>query len=125
MYAIRSYYVRSAMRQAADTFGTRRADAFAPVADLEALRDKASEIRLQVLGRLPEYEEMFASRATKAGATVHRAKDAAAAREIIAKILMDHGATTVVKSKSMVSEEIHLNAHLEKAGVEVLRNNFV
>jgi L-lactate dehydrogenase complex protein LldF len=111
------------MRKAADTFGTKRADAFAPVADLEALRDKASALRLQVLDRLQEYEEMFASRATKAGAAVHRAKDAAAAREIIARILKNRGAKTVVKSKSMVSEEIHLNAHLEKAGMEVLETD--
>ena len=115
--------LRSAMRKAADTFGTKRTDAFAPVADLEALRDKASALRLQVLDRLQEYGEMFASRATKAGATVHRAKDAAAAREIIARILKDRGAKTVVKSKSMVSEEIHLNAHLEKAGMEVLETD--
>ncbi|MGW8285835.1 MAG: hypothetical protein ACWGPR_08955, partial [Candidatus Deferrimicrobiaceae bacterium] len=54
--------LRSAMRQAADTFGTRRADAFSSVADLETLRDRASAIRLQVLDRLQEYGEMFASR---------------------------------------------------------------
>jgi len=121
--AIKDAPLRSAMRQAADTFGAKRADAFAPVADLEALRDKASTLRLQVLDRLQEYEEMFASRATRAGATVHRAKDADAAREIIAGILKDRSAKTVVKSKSMVSEEIHLNAHLEKAGMEVLETD--
>jgi L-lactate dehydrogenase complex protein LldF len=121
--AIKDAPLRAAMRQATDTFGAKRADAFAPVADLEALRDKASALRLQVLDRLQEYEEMFASRATRAGATVHRAKDAAAAREIIAGILTDRGAKTVVKSKSMVSEEIHLNAHLEKEGMEVLETD--
>lgn len=121
--AIKDAPLRAAMRQAADTFGAKRADAFAPVADLEALRDKASALRMQVLDRLQEYEEMFASRATRAGATVHRAKDAAAAREIIAGILTDRGAKTVVKSKSMVSEEIHLNAHLEKEGLEVLETD--
>jgi len=123
MRALGDASMRSAMRQAADTFGTKRADAFASVADLEALRDKASALRLQVLDRLQEYVEMFASRATKAGAMVHRAKDAASAREIIARILADRDAKTVVKSKSMVSEEIHLNAHLEKAGMEVLETD--
>jgi L-lactate dehydrogenase complex protein LldF len=121
--AIKDAPMRAAMRQAADTFGAKRADAFAPVADLEALRDKASALRLQVLDRLQEYEEMFASRAARAGATVHRAKDAGAAREIIARILKDRGAKTVVKSKSMVSEEIHLNAHLEKEGLTVLETD--
>ncbi len=121
--AIKDAPMRAAMRQAADTFGAKRADAFAPVADLEALRDRASMLRLQVLDRLQEYEEMFASRATRAGATVHRAKDAAAARETITGILADRGAKTVVKSKSMVSEEIHLNAHLEKEGLTVLETD--
>jgi L-lactate dehydrogenase complex protein LldF len=107
--AIQDAPLRSAMRQAADTFGTKRADAFAPVPDLEALRDKASAIRLQVLDHLQEYGETFASKATKAGA--------------IARILSDRGAKTVVKAKSMVSEEIHLNAHLEKAGMEVLETD--
>ena len=121
--AIKDAPLRSAMRQAADTFGTKRADAFAPVADLEALRDKASAIRLQVLDRLQEYVDTFASQATKAGATVHRARDAGSAREIIAKILKDRNARTVVKGKSMVSEEIHLNAHLEKQGMEALETD--
>jgi len=115
--------LRSAMRKAADTFGTKRTDAFAPVADLEALRDKASALRLEVLNHLHDYVETFVSNATKAGATVHRANDAGSAREIIAKILKVRGAKTVVKSKSMVSEEIHLNAHLEKAGMEVLETD--
>jgi L-lactate dehydrogenase complex protein LldF len=121
--AIANASLRSAMRQATDTFGTKRADAFAPIADPEELRDEASELRLGVLDRLEELVDTFTAAATKAGATVHRAMDAAAAREIIAKVLKDRGAKTVVKGKSMVSEEIHLNAHLEREGMEVLETD--
>ena len=60
--------LRAAMKQAADTFGTKRADAFAPVADLEALRDRASAIRDDVLANLPMYVDRFVASATRAGA---------------------------------------------------------
>jgi L-lactate dehydrogenase complex protein LldF len=115
--------LRAAMRHATDTFGTKRADAFAPVSDVEALRDRASAIREEVLNHLPEYVERFVASATRAGATVHRAADATAAKEIIRKVLADRGARRIVKGKSMVSEEVELNAHLEAAGMEVVETD--
>ena len=121
--AVRDDTLRAAMRHAADTFGAKRADAFAPVADVEGLRDRASAIRDEVLSNLPMYVERFAASATRAGATVHRAKDAAAAREIIGCILAERGAKRIVKGKSMVSEEVELNAHLEEAGMEVVETD--
>ena len=121
--AVENDTLRAAMRQAADTFGAKRADAFAPVSDLEALRDRASALREEVLGNLPSYVERFSASATRAGATVHRAKDASAAREIVAKILSDRGAKRIVKGKSMVSEEVELNARLEAAGMEVVETD--
>jgi len=115
--------LRAAMKQAADTFGTRRADAFAPVTDVEALRDRASAIREEVLKDLPGYVERFAASAARAGATVHRAKNATAAREIIARILSDRGAKRIVKGKSMVSEESALDLAIEGAGLEVVETD--
>lgn len=115
--------LRAAMRNATDTFGAKRTDAFAPVTDLEALRDRASAIREEVLNNLPEYVERFVASATRAGATVHRAADATAAKEIIRMVLSDRGARRIVKGKSMVSEEVDLNAHLEAAGMEVVETD--
>ncbi|MCL5965693.1 MAG: LUD domain-containing protein, partial [Deltaproteobacteria bacterium] len=111
------------MRHAADTFGAKRADAFAAVPDFEALRDAAESVRLKVLADLPAHVDRFARNAERAGALVHRAEDAAAARRIVAGILSARGAARVVKSKSMVSEEIGLNTHLEAAGVEVVETD--
>src|SRR5437660_920357 len=54
----------------------------------------------------------------RAGARVHWARDAAEACEIIARIAERRGARTIVKSKSMASEEIHLNAALARRGME-------
>ena len=121
--ALKDSPLRAAMKQAADTFGTKRADAFAPVEDLEALRDRASAIRDDVLANLPMYVDRFVASATRAGAAVHRAKDASEAREIIAKVLSERGAKRIVKGKSMVSEEVDLNSHLEAAGMEVVETD--
>jgi len=121
--ALEDSALRAAMKQAADTFGTKRADAFAPVADLEGLRDRASAIRDDVLANLPMYVDRFVASATRSGAVVHRANDAATAREIIRKILADRGARRIVKGKSMVSEEVDLNSHLEAAGMEVVETD--
>jgi L-lactate utilization protein LutB len=65
--------LRAAMRNAADTFGTRRTSAMYAV-DFEALREKASGIRMHVLDNLPAYLEKFTAQATKAGATVLKGK---------------------------------------------------
>jgi L-lactate dehydrogenase complex protein LldF len=121
--AVENSSLRAAMKNAADTFGTRRAAAFAAIPDLEALRDKASDIRMQVLDNLPAYLEEFSSNATRAGATVHRAGDAAAARDTILGILKERGVRMAAKGKSMVSEEIGLNAHLQAAGIEVVETD--
>jgi L-lactate dehydrogenase complex protein LldF len=121
--AVENPFLRAAMKNAADTFGTRRAAAFAAIPDLEALRDKASDIRMQVLDNLPALLEEFSANATRAGATVHRASDAAAAREMILAILEVRGVRMAAKGKSMVSEEIGLNAHLEAAGIEVVETD--
>jgi L-lactate dehydrogenase complex protein LldF len=114
--------LRASMRHAAETFAGKRTAAFASL-PVDALRDKASEIRLHVLDNLPDYVDRFASAATRAGAVVHRAKDALTARETVAHILKDRGAVRVAKSKSMVTEEIHLNDHLEKQGTEVVETD--
>ena len=121
--AVADESLRAAMRNATDTFGTRRTAAFGAIPDLEALRNKASDIRMQVLDNLPRYLEEFTAKASAAGATVHRAADPAAAREVIASILKERGVRMAAKGKSMVSEEINLNAHLEAAGIEVVETD--
>ena len=121
--AVADHSLRAAMKNAADTFGTRRAAAFAAIPDLEALRDQASDLRMKVLDNLPAYLEEFSANATRAGATVHRAVDAAVARETILALLKERGVRMVAKGKSMVSEEIGLNAHLQRAGIEVVETD--
>jgi L-lactate dehydrogenase complex protein LldF len=97
----------------------RRTQARANLPEFEALRDKARDIKNHTLANLDAYLEAYEKNATAAGAVVHFAPAAADACEIILDICRKAGAKLVTKGKSMISEEIGLNAHLEKAGLEV------
>lgn len=89
----------------------------------QALRSKAANIKDVVLANLPDYLETFANNADNAGASVHFAADASDAREIIQTIIRAKQAKVIVKSKSMVSEEIDLNAALEADGYRVIETD--
>lgn len=86
----------------------------------ELLRETASAIKANVVSHLAEYLEEFERNATRLGAKVHWARDAAEHNAIVLSILQQHGAQKVVKSKSMLTEECHLNPYLERHGVEVI-----
>lgn len=120
--ALENSSLRSAMSNATAVFSQRRSDAVAS-APIEEWREIASQTRLKVLDSLTDYVDLFARNATAAGAVVHRAKDAEAAREIAASLLKDRSIKKIAKSKSMVTEEIHLNAHLERLGFKVVETD--
>jgi L-lactate dehydrogenase complex protein LldF len=102
-------------------WGTRskRDRAARSVPEWETLREIASRIKLHTMSRLDEFLEQFEANATRLGAQVHWARDAAEHNRIVAGILTRHGVTRVVKSKSMLTEECGLNPHLEQLGIEV------
>jgi L-lactate dehydrogenase complex protein LldF len=90
------------------------------VPDWEALRTEAAAIKRDALARLPELWERFEAEATRRGAVVHWARDAAEHNAIVTELLQRRGATRVVKSKSMLTEECGLNEHLEAHGIAVI-----
>lgn len=85
----------------------------------EELRQRASQIKLHTLSRLADLLEEFERNATKLGAKVHWARTPAEHNDIVLGIIQQHKATKVVKSKSMLTEECHLNPFLERNGVKV------
>ena len=101
----------------------QRTAARARLPEFEALREIGREIKDHTLAHLDLYLEEYEKNATAAGAKVHWAATAAEAREIILQICRDADAKTVTKGKSMISEEIALNAHLEAAGMEVVETD--
>ncbi|HEX7449931.1 MAG TPA: lactate utilization protein B [Pirellulales bacterium] len=86
----------------------------------ESLRETASHIKAHTISRLADYLEQFAEQATRLGAHVHWARHAAEHNQIVLDILQRHDVRRVVKSKSMLTEECHLNPFLERHGIEVV-----
>jgi len=99
---------------------TKRDTAARSLPEWETLRERASRIKLHTLSRLADYLEEFESNAKRLGANVYWARDAAEHNEIVLRILERHGARRVVKSKSMLTEECHLNPFLVRHGIEVV-----
>jgi L-lactate dehydrogenase complex protein LldF len=93
--------------------------AAASLPEWEELRDLASRIKEHTLSRLADYLEQFEANATANGIQVHWARDAAEHNAIVHGILTDAGASRLVKSKSMLTEECGLNPYLEDRGIEV------
>ena len=98
----------------------KRDRAAGQVPEWEALRTHAAAVKDHTLSELDRYLEQFEAQATANGVHVHWARDAAEHNQVVARILAEHGARRVVKSKSMLTEECGLNAHLEAAGLEVV-----
>ncbi|GAB4421719.1 MAG: lactate utilization protein B [Bacteroidia bacterium] len=90
------------------------------VPEWEELRELASQLKAYTLAHLDELLVQFEAEALRNGAQVHWARDAAEHNAIIHRILSDRGITRLVKSKSMLTEECHLNPYLEARGVEVV-----
>ncbi|MFQ5632129.1 MAG: LUD domain-containing protein, partial [bacterium] len=91
--------------------------------DWQQARKEAAKIKDYALRHLPDLLEEFEKNITARGAKVLWAEDAQQARDYFLEIMDRHKAKKVVKSKSMVTEEIELNAFLEQAGLEVFESD--
>lgn len=114
---------RRALRKATDTFGERRLGTLSRTPDWEAWRSRARAVKDHVLAHLDHYLEQFERNALANGITVHWAADAAEANDIVVRLAREAGTATVVKSKSMTTEEIELNHALESVGIEAVETD--
>lgn len=138
---IRESIENETLQTALDNNSERRlkskAAAFESLPDWRERRQRAQRVRADVIERLDDYLHQFIDKAQANGITVHRAKDAKEAIEIILRITdsnvsrrlsdTDDGSRRrpplIAKSKSMVSEEIELNHALEKHGINVVETD--
>lgn len=88
--------------------------------DWELLRETASQIKSHVLSNLDAYLIQFEKNALENGIKVHWAADATEHNQIVLNIIKSHGIQKLVKSKSMLTEECHLNNFLGNNGIEVI-----
>ncbi len=102
--------------------GNRRG--YAALADSDALRDHAKRIKEHTLAHLDRYLEQLEASVRQRGGHVHWASNAEDARRIVLDIARRTNSRRIVKSKSMTSEEVHLNPALEAAGLEVTETDF-
>jgi L-lactate dehydrogenase complex protein LldF len=93
------------------------------LAEWEELRSLASAIKEHTLANLAEYLEEFERNAIKNGAHVHWARDAAEHNQVVFDILSSHGARTLVKAKSMLTDECDMRPFLEHRGVDVMETD--
>ena len=115
--------IPSAVQQATDRFVSGRAARVAELPEWEALRQIGSDIRLHTIENMDAYLTRLEEKVQAAGGHVHWAQTAAEANQIVLQIAEEHGVKTVVKSKSMATEEIGLNHALEEAGIQAIETD--
>ncbi|MBS4206026.1 LutB/LldF family L-lactate oxidation iron-sulfur protein [Lederbergia citrea] len=116
-------FMRGAVSSAQERLQTRRLDAAKELGNWEEWRSLGEEIRQHVLENLDYYLFELSENVAKRGGHVFFAETSEDANEYIRSIIKKKNAKKVVKSKSMVTEEINLNAALEEAGCEVIETD--
>lgn len=111
--------LRSALGRFAEAYPISRAAAYDNVEDIEALRDWLREMKIATVAHIEEVADTFEAEATKRGAKVFRAANGDELKEYLLTLCKEKNVKRIVKSKSMASEEIHLNHTLEEAGIHV------
>jgi L-lactate dehydrogenase complex protein LldF len=115
--AVADTQLRRNLTHATHAIRTKRAGAVAELPDWEALRQAAKAIKDHTLANLDTYLLRLEENVTTRGGVVHWARDAAEANDIVASLVTEAGADSVVKVKSMATQETGLNAALESRGI--------
>ena len=120
---LRNTQLRRNIRKATTTIRARTARIAAELPDWEALRSAGQAIKAATMHDLDTHLLQLEERVTAAGGTVHWARDAQEAREIIINITRRHQATRAIKIKSMTTDEIDLNPAMQAAGIEPIETD--
>jgi L-lactate dehydrogenase complex protein LldF len=121
--ALEDDQLRKNLRKAMDILVDKRRAVFPDAAYLEQLRSAGNAIKRRALQQLPRLLEQLEANCTRNGIQVHWAEDTAQANGIVLDILRRHDAQDIVKGKSMVSEEMHLNRFLEENDIEAIETD--
>ncbi|MFI2858285.1 LutB/LldF family L-lactate oxidation iron-sulfur protein [Paenibacillus sp. JSM ZJ436] len=121
--ALDNDFLRSAVRFTTERLRSGKIKASEEHGNWDAWRERGRQIRLHTIAHLDYYLTQFADNARANGVHVHFADNAQEAVELSLSIAKQTAARSVVKSKSMVSEELHLNRELESIGVEAIETD--
>jgi L-lactate dehydrogenase complex protein LldF len=111
--------LRGALGRFAEVYPEARAKAYENAGDIETLRDTVRQMKIATVAQIEEMADRFETEATKRGVKVFRAKTGEDLNAYLVDLCKKKGVKRIVKSKSMASEEVHLNPHLEAAGIAV------
>jgi L-lactate dehydrogenase complex protein LldF len=121
--ALKDTQLRNNLKKGMGSMILKRQAIFSDPEFTEQLRDHGAEIRRRTLNKLPELLEQLEQKCIENGIKVYWAETPDEGNQIVRDIIQQHGATKVVKGKSMVSEEMHLNHFLETHGIEALETD--
>ncbi len=122
-HALADEFLRKAVRFTVERLRNAKVKSTEAVGRWDEWREQGRAVRAHVIEHLDYYLEQFVDNVERQGAHVHFAADAAEATRIVLEIAASRGSKLVVKSKSMVSEELHINHHLAEHGVECLETD--
>jgi L-lactate dehydrogenase complex protein LldF len=122
--ALADSQLRHNLRNATTTIREKRARVVAELPDWEELREAGRAIKTDVMSRLDDYLLQFEASVQAAGGRVHWARDAAEANAAVLDVARAHGASEVVKVKSLTTDEIELNDALARGGVHAIETDF-
>jgi L-lactate dehydrogenase complex protein LldF len=111
-----------AVQRGTDRFASQRRQAAIEYQPMDEMRQHARSIRAHTVRHLGHYLALFADRLEEAGGAIHFAADAAEATQLVADLVRGHGGT-IIKSKSMVTEELELNRRLQADGRVVIETD--
>jgi len=112
-----------ALGRATEALRSRRSVALGSLDGFDDVRDLARKIKLELLADLSSHLQRFEERLVANGVQVHWAETGADANRIVTEIAKSHGVRRIVKSKSMATEETHLNHALQQQGMEVVETD--
>src|SRR6266478_1504495 len=116
--------LQAALVRLTSTLMTANQRGYASLPDSDKLRDRAKQIKEHTLAHLDQYLTQLEASVQRNGGQVHWASTAEDACQIILQIAKQTDCKLAVKSKSMTSEEIHLNSALEAGGIQVTETDF-
>ena len=123
VHALADAALQKALLNVKRGFVVKREAAKAKLPEFDALREEARDVKDHTLAHLDLYLEAYERKVNDSGGQVHYAPGAADARAIVVRLCQQAGAKLVTKGKSMVSEEIELNAELQASGIEVVETD--
>ena len=115
--------LRGALARFAEQYPVARLKAYENVEDVDGLRNSFKAMKVDVVEHLEEIADKFEESVKARGAHFFRAKDGAALKEYLNKVCKENNVKRIIKSKSMATEEIHLNEYLKEEGYHVMETD--